>query len=523
MTSQPPHLPHSTTDDLGLLLAVLPPRVRKAIEALGTPDSLIEVVLDLGRAPEARLIPGRTVVLSEAATDAEDLAFVARHVGRFRHDNRAGIERTLHRISAIRNRDGGIVGLTCRIGRAVFGTLEIVRDVVLGGASVLLLGRPGVGKTTLLREAARVLASDAAKRVVVVDTSNEIAGDGDIAHPGIGLARRMQVASPDAQHAVMIEAVENHMPEVVVIDEIGTQAEALAARTIAERGVQLIATAHGNALENLLKNPTLADLVGGIQTVILSDEEARRRRSQKTVPERRAEPTFPVLIEIRDRDHLAVYRDVAAAVDARLRGVTAAPEMRRRGEDGRTEIVASEAVVAGALGRQRRDPAHGVTQQQRSVPRSARRTWGILPFAVDRRRLERAIEQHGIGAELVDDLDQADLVVTIKAQERRTPRCLRDARRRGVPIAVLKSNTQAQADTFVRTELVQRMVRSVEGSLGPEVETAIDQVLDRGLPVALEPCERRLRRLEHVMIHDAGLASSSRGREPFRHVVIYPA
>jgi stage III sporulation protein SpoIIIAA len=273
------------TDNLDLLLMVLPPRVRQEIEKVEDLSALLEVVLDLGRQPEARF-PGRTVGLSPQPITREDLDYMTARIGTFTRDNRAGIERTLHRISALRNRLGEIVGLTCRVGRAVYGTVDIVSDVVESGRSILLLGRPGVGKTTLLREAARVLADDQNRRVVIVDTSNEIAGDGDIPHPGIGRARRMQVPSPERQHAVMIEAVENHMPEVVVIDEIGTQAEAQAARTIAERGVQLIATAHGISLENLIANPILADLIGGIQAVTLSDEEARRRRTQKTVLER---------------------------------------------------------------------------------------------------------------------------------------------------------------------------------------------------------------------------------------------
>ena len=279
----------SLTDDLDVLLQVMPPRVRDAIESKPHRAELLEVVLDLGRRPEARF-PDRGEELAPEPTSRADLDFVVERVGRFGKDNRAGIEATLHRISALRNRDGEVVGLTCRVGRAVFGTVEILRDVIESGRSILLLGRPGVGKTTLLREAARVLADDLGKRVVVVDTSNEIAGDGDVPHPGIGRARRMQVPSPAVQDAVMIEAVENHMPEVIVIDEIGTQAEALAARTIAERGVQLIATAHGNTLENLLQNPTLSDLIGGVQVVTLSDEEARRRRTQKTVPSARRRP-----------------------------------------------------------------------------------------------------------------------------------------------------------------------------------------------------------------------------------------
>ncbi|HRC85458.1 MAG TPA: AAA family ATPase, partial [Thermoanaerobaculia bacterium] len=298
-----------------MLLEVLPVEIRELLAGHPERLQLIEIVLDLGRIPEARLADGRAIDLLPRPVAAEDLAHVVARVSRFGGDNRAGIGGTLHRISAIRNRVGEVIGLTCRVGRAVFGTVDILRDVIEEGRSLLLLGRPGVGKTTLLREAARVLASDLGKRVVIVDTSNEIAGDGDVPHSGIGRARRMQVPSPDQQHAVMIEAVENHMPQVVVIDEIGTLAEAMAARTIAERGVQLIATAHGNTLDNLLRNPTLSDLVGGIQAVTLSDDEARRRGSQKTVLERKAPPTFEVVVEIQDRDRFAVHHRVADVVD----------------------------------------------------------------------------------------------------------------------------------------------------------------------------------------------------------------
>ncbi|MFM9106037.1 MAG: AAA family ATPase, partial [Chloroflexota bacterium] len=326
------------TDDLENLLAVLPPHVLDGLALLqvdGRLPGLIEIVMDLGRPPEARLLDGEAM-LSQREISREDLAWVAERIGRFGDDNRAGIERTLHRISAIRNRTGQIVGLTCRIGRAVYGTIAIIRDLVESGESVLLLGRPGVGKTTMLRETARVLADELGKRVIVVDTSNEIAGDGDIPHPAIGRARRMQVPTPTAQHGVMIEAVENHMPEVVVIDEIGTELEALAARTIAERGVQLIGTAHGNSLENLMMNPTLADLIGGIQSVTLSDEEARRRGTQKSILERKAPPTFGVIVEIISRDEVAVHTEVAATVDAILRGH--APRLEVRARAGEVEI-----------------------------------------------------------------------------------------------------------------------------------------------------------------------------------------
>jgi stage III sporulation protein SpoIIIAA len=327
------HGRRESIDDLGLLLKSLPPDVLDAVQALTDPSNLIEIVMDLGRRPEARFTDGEKTLLEREITQA-DLGYVVDHIGVFGEDNRAGIERTLHRISAIRNRTGKVVGLTLRIGRAVYGTIEIINDFVESGKSILIMGRPGIGKTTMLREAARVLADDQGKRVVVVDTSNEIAGDGDIPHPAIGRARRMQVRIPSLQHEVMIEAVENHMPEVIVIDEIGTELEAQAARTIAERGVQLIGTAHGNNLDNLMLNPTLTDLIGGIQSVTLGDEEARRRRSQKSVLERKAPPTFDVIVEILDREKVTVHADVAETIDAMLRGDPIASELRWRDEGG---------------------------------------------------------------------------------------------------------------------------------------------------------------------------------------------
>ena len=297
-------------DDLDALLDVLPPSISGPLRQREDRGELLEVVMDLGRPPQARFVTYE-VVLNSKEVGQQDIEYVTSRIGAFGDDNRAGIERTLHRISAIRNRQERIVGLTCRVGRAVFGTIRLTEDLIQSGRSILLLGRPGVGKTTMLREVARVLADDLGKRVIVVDTSNEIAGDGDIPHPAIGRARRMQVRTPMMQHAVMIEAVENHMPEAIIIDEIGTELEAMAARTIAERGVQLVGTAHGNTLENLILNPTLSDLIGGIQTVTLGDEEARRRRTQKSILERKAPPTFDVVVEIQDFNKVAVHSDVA--------------------------------------------------------------------------------------------------------------------------------------------------------------------------------------------------------------------
>ncbi|MHB8599124.1 MAG: R3H domain-containing nucleic acid-binding protein [Ktedonobacteraceae bacterium] len=337
---------HVITDDLEALLATLPPGIHDAVNRLDNRSELLEIVMDLGRCAEGRFPDGEVILSTQPVTSA-DLEFVAERIGEFGDDNRAGIERTLHRISAIRNRKGKIIGLTCRIGRAVLGSIALIRDIVEQGQSILILGRPGVGKTTLLREIARVLADEANKRVVIVDTSNEIAGDGDIPHPGIGRARRMQVARTAEQHAVMIEAVENHMPQVIVIDEIGTELEAAAARTIAERGVQLVATAHGNSLGNLLVNPTLSDLVGGIQTVTLGDEEARRRHTQKSILERKSPPTFDVVVEQQSWQELVVHRDVADTVDNMLRGQIVVAEGRNRDEE--TGRVTVRRISAGGM------------------------------------------------------------------------------------------------------------------------------------------------------------------------------
>ena len=509
----------SIVDDLDLLLAVMPVAIRAAIEASGREEDLVEVVLDLGRIPEARFGDGALEIGSDPVT-REQIESVVQRVGSFGPDNRAWIERTLHRISALRNRQGGVIGLTCRVGRAVFGTVDVLQDVIESGQSILLLGKPGVGKTTLLREAARVLADDAGLRVVVVDTSNEIAGDGDIPHPAIGRARRMQVPAPDRQHQVMIEAVENHMPEVIVIDEIGTHAETEAARTIAERGVQLIATAHGNTLENLLQNPTLSDLVGGIHAVTLSDEEARRRRTQKTVLERKTRPTFDVVVEIRAKDELVVHHEVAEVVDRFLRGGALAGEWRRRNEDGELVVERSDAfpVEPGRVS----EEAGGPTPEREGSP-GPHRGLRVFPYAVSRSKLERAIRDLKVPVRIVDGLAEADVVLTVKAQERRQPKRLRDAQLRGVRLVVVRSNTVKQIEAFLRDEMGIEDALEEERSALVEVSEAIDRVLETGKPVALVPRQREIRRRQHEEVQEAGLYSESHGREPFRNVVVFPS
>jgi stage III sporulation protein SpoIIIAA len=658
--------PHEAADDLGVLLAALPPEIVDAIHALTDQEELIEVVMDLGRRPEARY-PDSEVALLEREINEADIGYVVEHIGSFGDDNRAGIERTLHRISAIRNRNGKIVGLTCRIGRAVYGTIEIIADFVETGKSLLIMGRPGIGKTTMLREAARVLADDLDKRVVVVDTSNEIAGDGDIPHPAIGKARRMQVRTPSLQHEVMIEAVENHMPQVIVIDEIGTELEAQAARTIAERGVQLIGTAHGNTLDNLMLNPTLSDLIGGIQSVTLGDEEARRRRTQKSVLERKAPPTFDVIIEIQDRERVLVHADVADTVDAMLRGDPTAPELRWRDEEGvhrsqarprpspREQIAQDRfSGLIGAGSSWRTEPGwrgdsgfrggagiylpgdrgsrpgfrpgasgswrpgrpsntHAATPGGPGAPRaetpfvagdiadrgpvergsapapepparvarelSRQREWResaskaivalkadegtgpvnaadldaddealmdravgaeaedagpalhvadpeglptlrVLPQGISRKRLEQAIRELQLPVIVARDVDEADVVMTIRSEYKQKTPMVREAEDRSMPIYVLKSNTIPQMQSSL-TSIFALEIDPRDAALR-ETEDAIGLVLNRSEAVELSPQNAYIRRLQHQMAERANLVSRSRGREPYRRVRLYP-
>ena len=525
------------TDDLDAMLGVLPPDITHRLTEINRQDDLLEVILDLGRVPTARFVDSE-VGLSEREVLRADLEYVVSRIGEFDADNRAGMERTLHRISAIRNRHERIVGLTCRVGRAVYGTIDIIQDIITSGKSVLLLGRPGVGKTTMLREAARILAE--AKRVVIVDTSNEIAGDGDVPHPAIGRARRMQVRQPVLQHEVMIEGVENHNPEVIVIDEIGRELEAVAARTIAERGVQLIGTAHGNNLENLLLNPTLSDLIGGIESVTLSDEEARRRGTQKTVLERRAAPTFDVLIEIQNRERLAVHHDVAASVDGLLRGRGLPPELRYRDEQGEMHISPASPPPPGSrrgetgYRRQAAVPSAMETDLREGLPYSptpphmpqvaGRSSVRIYAYGVARNRLRQAAKRFHLPALLVDDVGEADVLVTLRAYYRRRQKTIADAETRRLPIYVLRANTVAQMESFLsdlfELETVTAEDPSLEGSM-QETERAIQAVLNGTRSIDLPPASAYFRRLQHQMARQANLISHSYGKEPRRRVRIF--
>ena len=543
-----------TTDtDLDALIGKLPPSIMEPLALMrGDNTELLEVILDLGRPPEARYL-NESQLLSDCEVVEGDILHVVDRIGPFGGDNRAGIERTLHRVSALRNRSGKVVGLTLRVGRAVYGTIRVIEDLVLTGRSILLLGKPGVGKTTMLREVARVLADDARKRVVVVDTSNEIAGDGDIPHPGIGRARRLQVPSPAQQHAVMIEAVENHMPEVVIIDEIGTELEAGAARTIAERGVQLVATAHGTTLENLILNPTLSDLIGGVQTVTLGDDEARRRRTQKTVQERRAPPTFDIVVEIQGWNTVAIHTDVAEVVDKLLRGYAVSPEIRSVGSDGAVERSRVERAVSlvtqdgNGPGRYEYQPTFyfrpaGARQPSREpehVPEEVEapmdepeaiepvRVTRILPYGVNKGKLQQAVQSSRAPIELVGSLAEADLLLTTKNFYRRRTQALREAEETGRPVYVLRRNTEPQIREFLRS-----LVRSNQGERSQQVQLAIREAeaaaeklsqdgSQGGSQEELSPRGSYIRRIQHQIAEQRGLSSLSTGREPSRRVVMY--
>ncbi|UKP00707.1 R3H domain-containing nucleic acid-binding protein [Nostoc sp. UHCC 0870] len=575
------------TDDLQKLLDILPQDLRQILENHPKIDTLVEVVLDLGRRPEARF-PNQAEYLSENPVTQEQIDDCIQRVGIFGGDNRAGIEQTLHRISAIRNRNGKIIGLTCRVGRAIFGTIGMIRDLVETGKSILMLGRPGVGKTTALREIARVLADDFNKRVVIIDTSNEIAGDGDVAHPAIGRARRMQVAHPELQHQVMIEAVENHMPEVIVIDEIGTELEALAARTIAERGVQLVGTAHGNQIENLIKNPTLSDLVGGIQAVTLGDDEARRRGSQKTVLERKAPPTFEIAVEMLERQRWVVHENVADTVDNLLRGRQANPQTRTVDDHGKVAITRQLTVVNGrgghlstaedsfssarqstgwrTSGQMLALPSFPVERERvpspsefdrlldesfnysESIDFSSSRQAGpngedlplhIYPYGVSRHQLEQVINVLTLPVVLTKDIDSADAILALRSHVKNHAKLRQMAKARHVPIHMIKSSTIPQITRGLRRllniedpeiaddrELQLFLHNGSDDEIDAleEARLAVEQiVIPKGQPVELLPRSPQVRKMQHELVEHYRLKSHSFGEEPNRRLRIYPA
>jgi stage III sporulation protein SpoIIIAA len=572
------------TDNLDQLLDILPPRIKTSLELCGGLEQLVEIVMDLGRLPEARYFES-TKYLTDDPITKEDLALCVKQVGEFGGDNRAGIERTLHRISAIRNRKGEIIGLTCRVGRAVYGTIAMIRDLVETGKSILLLGKPGMGKTTALREIARVLADDLNKRVVIIDSSNEIAGDGDIPHPAIGRARRMQVSQPELQHQVMIEAVENHMPEVIVIDEIGTELEALAARTIAERGVQLVGTAHGNQLANLIKNPTLSDLIGGIQSVTLGDEEMRRRGlPQKSILERKAQPTFDIAVEMWERYRWAVHDDVAGTIDMllrdrdpgrQIRSVSDVGEVTTTDEKPKNPEIVKNPVVKGwrSSGRMKPIPLDPQLQVKIDIPdfnskvnsstselsdsnlseddeedvtelgsyaamRDRFGTMNVYLYGVSRHQTEQVIQSINLPIEITKDLDEADLVLALRSQIRTSSKVRQVAEARQIPIHAIKTSTLPQITRALRrvlhidespTDTISDLNMFAYGDSEDEIEAleetrlAVEQiVIPKGQPVELLPRSSVIRRMQHELVEHYQLRSESYGAEPNRRLRIFP-
>jgi stage III sporulation protein SpoIIIAA len=549
--------------DIQLLIDILPPAIQTCLKTHDLTE-WIELVMDLGRVPEARFSGEsgkQTVDLGKTTVFQEDLDYVVSRLSYFSNDNRAGIPRTLHRISCLRNRQGDIIGLTCRVGKVVTGTIECIQDLVTSGKSLLLLGRPGVGKTTKLREIARLLAET--RRVVIVDTANEIAGDGDIPHPAVGRARRLQVPSPELQKAVMIEAVQNHTPEVIVVDEIGTEDEAMAARTIAERGVVLIATAHGSRLENIVKNPMLCDLVGGVQTVTLGDDEAKRRLSQKTILEREKKPTFDVVIEIRDRYSMAIYPDVAQAVDSLLDGKTQLfPEVRRldpeTGEFRTVQTDMSHVPVLDKVAEQFEAEPHD--RDSAPIPVDSKE-FRLFLYGIGKGMVDRILERLNLHhVRVTKNIHDANAVVALKLNARPGSKVMQLAKDYEVPTFLAKANTMPLIQRAIREALeangdesasqveasglplravssapaVKAITPSANGDTPftpfedekelalKEALDAIEQVKKTDRAVELAPRRAFLRRLQHQLIEENQLLSFSVGDEPNRRLRIAP-
>ncbi len=511
-------------DDIEKLIDILNAKIKRNI----TPHSLddaIEIVLDIGRLPEVRLGNGKIFYLGNDTVTSSELEHIVQQIPEFTTDNRSGVTGTLHRISAIRNRQGKIIGLTCRIGRVVTGTISCIKDFVTQGKSILFLGRPGVGKTTKLREIARLMADELGKRVVVVDTSNEIAGDGDIAHPSIGKARRMQVSQPEFQKDVMIEAVENHTPEVIIVDEIGTDQEAAAARTIAERGVMLIATAHGNTLENLIKNPTMSDLVGGVQSVTLGDEEAKHRGSQKTVLEREKQPTFEIVIEIIDRNTLAVYKDTAEAVDCILRGWPITPEIRQIDEDyDKPKVEQTPKELPKEL-----NPMNFSFNRQKYID-DVKKHKKIYIYAVSRSIVDKIIERLDISAEIVRNVEDADFVIAHKNFAKGGAKVLSTANEYRLPVFFVRTNSMSQIQKVLKDALnltQEAQYTQSRSNYKDEAELALDEakaaiakIFEGADKIELEAQPQYIRKLQHELIDAHNLKSTSRGEGASRHIQI---
>ena len=555
-------------DDLNQLLDILPEFISTPIKQHPKQEQLIEIVLDIGRRPEARFSKGASY-LSYRTVVWQDLDYILKRLGKFSGDNRAGIEKTLHRISSLRNRQGSVIGLTCRIGRAFFGTVSIIRDLLENNKSILLLGRPGVGKTTAIREIARVLSDGMKKRVIIIDTSNEIAGDGDLPHPSIGKARRMQVSSPQNQHQVMIEAVENHMPEIIIIDEIGTELEAAAARTIAERGVQLVGTAHGNALENLIKNPTITDLIGGIQYVTLGDEEAKRRGSSKSILERKAPPTFEVAVEIHDAKTWVIHENIEHSVDLLLQGQSLPLQERKLSNIG-NNIIQCELIsnkkenrlisdtyyknpatdkkqknnyVLNKLNRNEDSKTKISTKSNLQLKQKLGSTFIFLYiYGINNQDLKSLIKTLKLPIIVTKEIQSADAILALANLLKNNKKLRQISHSKKISIHTIQSNSLLQIAKALRvvvkntttlpkqtakTKPSQKKITKIitKELLTPLEETRLvieELVIPQKITVDLLPRSGSIRKLQHELIMHYQLEGISTGKEPNRRLRIYP-
>lgn len=538
-------------DDLDKLLEILPHLIKKSLNKHINRKNLIEIVMDLGRRPEARF-PEGPEYLSNRAITWNDLDYSIKKIGNFSGDNRAGIERTLHRISSIRNRQGNIIGLTCRVGRAVFGTISIIRDLLETNQSILLLGKPGVGKTTAIREIARILADEMEKRVVIIDTSNEIAGDGDIPHPAIGRARRMQVSRPEFQHQVMIEAVENHMPQVIIIDEIGTELESLAARTIAERGVQLVGTAHGNYLESLIKNPILSDLVGGIQYVTLGDDEAKRRGTQKSILERKASPAFQIAIEIHDRANWVIHENVEETIDQILQGYQTFIQCRLVMPDGKISIHCQQIITemikwkntkqvntlkdCNNVNISKDNNKLVITNNQSSlIVKNKIKVLSIYVYALNIQQIETILKTWKFPFLIVKELSKADIILALRSNIKQNTKLRQIAHSKHLTIYTIQSSTIPQVTRALKKILQINAISQIKwtelcsGKTIEEID-ALNEVkwgIEKIVILKHEPVEllyrfADLRKIQHTLVQFYNFQARSFGEEPYRRLRIYP-
>nr|YP_009369924.1 conserved hypothetical plastid protein [Boldia erythrosiphon]ARO90612.1 conserved hypothetical plastid protein [Boldia erythrosiphon] len=554
-------------DDLDKLLDILPNFVRFPLEHHAHKNDLIEVVMDLGRRPEARF-PSNPEYLSHKTIDWNDLDYSIKRVGNFGGDNRAGIERTLHRISSVRNRKGHIIGLTCRVGRAVFGTINVIRDLLEVHQSILLLGKPGTGKTTAVREIARIFADEMEKRVVIIDTSNEIAGDGDIPHLSIGRARRMQVSKPELQHSVMIEAVENHMPEVIIIDEISTELEAIAACTIAERGVQLVGTAHGNYLESLIKNPVLSNLVGGLQYVTLGDEEAKRRGTQKSILERKASSAFKVVIEIHQRYCWLIHENVEYAIDQILQGSHTLVQRRKFNPIGKTSICLDNTMTINLMNIHKsnsflindkwreyylKSPLENNSVTTSSLIKQSFNNQynkalnvdtiddtvylNLYVYDINLGKIKNLIKNFNFPINITRKIDQADAILGLRINLKTNKYIKEIAKLKKIPIqtinfpslqqisralyAILNMNYSIAGCIDYKSFIFNNIFDNNKNDALEEVRLAIENiVIPKKITVELLPREALIRKIQHQLIQHYQLKARSIGEEPNRKLRI---